>query len=44
MVLKLVRTVQYRNEDTGEIKARENRSEGVCINCAKEIMSRQKED
>jgi hypothetical protein len=41
--LKLVRTVQYRNPDTGEIKARENRSEGVCIDCAKEIMQRQQE-
>ena len=24
----------------GEIKARENRSEGVCLSCAKEIMRR----
>lgn len=35
------RTVQYRNPNTGEIRARENRSEGVCIDCAKEIMQRQ---
>jgi hypothetical protein len=35
------RTVQYRNPDTGEIAARENRSEGICMSCAKEIMRRQ---
>jgi hypothetical protein len=35
------RTVQYRNKETGEIDARENRSEGVCLDCAKEIMRRQ---
>jgi hypothetical protein len=29
--LKLVRTVQYRDQDTGEINARENRSEGVLL-------------
>jgi hypothetical protein len=35
------RTVQYRNPNTNEIKARENRSEGICINCVREIMRRQ---
>ena len=35
------RTVQYRNKKTGEIKAAENRSEGICLDCAKEIMRRQ---
>ena len=38
-----VRTVQYRNPETGEIAARENRSEGICIDCAKEIMRRQQQ-
>jgi hypothetical protein len=36
-----IRTVQYRNPHTGEIEARENRSEGICISCVKEIMQRQ---
>jgi hypothetical protein len=31
---------QYRNPDTNEIKAVENRASGVCISCAKEIMRR----
>ena len=35
------RTVQYRNPKTGEIAAKENRSEGVCIFCCKEIIPRQ---
>jgi hypothetical protein len=35
------RTVQYRNPDTNEIKARENRSEDICLSCFKEIMRRQ---
>ena len=35
------RTVQWRNPNTNVIKARENRSEGVCLECAKEIMRRQ---
>jgi hypothetical protein len=33
-----VRTVQYRNPDTGEVAAKENRSEGVCVDCVKEMM------
>lgn len=37
------RTVQYRNPDTNEIKARENRSEGICLSSVKEIMRRQKQ-
>jgi hypothetical protein len=32
------RTVQYRNPETGEIKAKENRSEGVCSFCVKDMM------
>lgn len=35
------RTVQYRNKETDEVKAMHNRSEGICISCAKEIMRRQ---
>jgi hypothetical protein len=35
------RTVQYRDKNTGEIKAAENRSEGVCLSCCKEIIRRQ---
>ena len=31
------RTVQYRHKKTGEIVA-ENRSEGVCMDCLKEMM------
>jgi hypothetical protein len=38
-----VRTVQYRNPETGEIAAKENRSEGVCSFCVKEMMQRQEE-
>jgi hypothetical protein len=36
-----IKTIQYRDKNTGEIKARENRSEGVCSFCVKEIMRRQ---
>jgi hypothetical protein len=35
-----VRKKLYRNPNTGEIAAVENRSEGVCLQCAKEIMRR----
>jgi hypothetical protein len=35
------RTIQYRNEDTGEIIT-ENRSEGICMSCVKEILRRPK--
>jgi hypothetical protein len=38
-----VRTVQYRNPKTGEIAAKENRSEGVCSFCVKEMMQQQQE-
>ena len=34
------RTIQYRNKETGEVVAT-NRSEGICMDCAKEIMRRQ---
>jgi lipocalin len=34
------KTVQYRNKNTGEIVV-ENRAEGICLSCAKEIMRRQ---
>jgi hypothetical protein len=35
------RTKQYRNKKTNEIRAVENRSEGICLSCAKEVMRRQ---
>jgi hypothetical protein len=38
-----VRTVQYRNPETGGIAAKENRSEGVCSFCVKEMMQQQQE-
>ena len=34
---RVTRTVRYRNPETNEIKAMENRSYGVCLSCAKEI-------
>jgi hypothetical protein len=37
------RTARYRNPDTGEIAAKENRSEGVCSFCVKEMMQQQQE-
>jgi hypothetical protein len=37
------RTVRYRNPDTGEIKAKENRSEGVCLDCCVDIAKLQEE-
>jgi hypothetical protein len=35
-------TVQYRNKKTSEVVST-NRSEGVCLDCAKEIIRRQQE-
>ncbi|CAN5418285.1 hypothetical protein BH18THE2_BH18THE2_17060 [soil metagenome] len=37
------RTFQYRNPKTNEIKAAENRSVGVCLRCAQEIIKRQQQ-
>jgi hypothetical protein len=36
-------TVQYRNKKTGKVEVSENRSEGVCLSYAQEIMRRQQE-
>jgi hypothetical protein len=38
-----IRHTLYRNPDTGEVGAAENRSEGVCRTCLTDIMRRQQE-
>lgn len=36
-----IRKSRYRNPDTNEVKAVENRAQGVCLQCASEIMRAQ---
>jgi hypothetical protein len=36
-----IMTIRYKDPMTDEIKAIENRAEGICLNCCKEIMRRQ---
>jgi hypothetical protein len=38
----VTRVIQYRNKDTNEIIV-ENRSEGICLSCVKEIMRREQD-
>jgi hypothetical protein len=37
-------TAQYRNKKTGKVEVYENRSEGVCLDCAREIMRRRQQE